>query len=194
MGMVTEKAHEQGWLSASFFFLRSKDDHKSAKLLFGTVIFQLLQFSKEISLCVGKALELKLDMSEKQLQDQLWYLIIQPLQSCKNKSTIFIVINAFNECDKQDTEWLLSLLLQEICKVPNLKILFTTWPKWHILNILHCHKVHHLYWLHDIKTLVVEGESKLSQTCVVLGSSQNCPLWVRATDLDTLLVRFQCSC
>ena len=71
MGMVTEKAHEQGWLSASFFFLRSKDDHKSAKLLFGTVIFQLLQFSKEISLCVGKALELKLDMSEKQLQDQL---------------------------------------------------------------------------------------------------------------------------
>ena len=155
---VAEEAHERGWLGASFFFSRSEDDRKSAKLFFGTVAFQLSQYSKEISLRVGEALELKPDASGKQLQDQLRYLIIQPLQSCKSKSTILIVIDAFDECDKQDAERLLSLLLQEIRKVPNLKIFFTTRSERHILNILRRHGAHHLYRLHDIENSIVEGD------------------------------------
>ena len=39
--------------------------------------------SQEIALHIGEALGQKLDVSGKMLQDQLWDLIIQPLQSCK---------------------------------------------------------------------------------------------------------------
>ena len=67
---VVEEAHKRGWLSASFLFSRSENDHKSAKLFFGTVTFQLSQFNEEITLHIGEALELKPDMSGKQLQDQ----------------------------------------------------------------------------------------------------------------------------
>ena len=152
--------HGRGLLGASFLFSRGEDDRKSAKLFFGTIAFQLSQYSQEIALCIGKALERKPDASGKQLQDQLRDLIIQPLQSCKqaSKSTILIVIDALDECDEQDAERLLSLFLQEIRKVPNLKIFVTTRPERHILNILHRYKSHQLYRLHDIESSIVEGD------------------------------------
>ena len=155
---VAKEAHKEGWLGASFFFSRSEDDRKSAKLFFGSVAFQLSEYSKEISLRIGEALELKPSASGKQLQDQLRDLIIQPLQNCKNKPNILIVIDAFDECDKQDAERLLSLLLQEIRKVANLKIFFTTRSERHILDILRRHEAHHLYRLHDIENSIVEGD------------------------------------
>ena len=155
---VAKDAQKRGWLGASFIFSRGEDDRKSAKLFCGTVAFQLSQFSEEISLHIGDALERKPDASRKQLQDQLRDLIIQPLQRCKNKFTIFIVIDAFDECDEQDAQRLLSLLLQEIRKIPHLKIFFTTRPERHILNILRRHEAHQLYRLHDIENSIVEGD------------------------------------
>ena len=157
--MVVQEADCHRSLGASFFFSRSEDDHKSAKFFFSTIAFQLSQYSQEIALHIGEALECKPDASGKQLQDQLQDFIIQPLQSCKqaSKSTIVMVIDALDECDEQDAEWLLSLFLQEIRKVLNLKIFITTWPKCHIINILHHYKSHQLYWLHDIESSIVEG-------------------------------------
>ena len=155
---VVKEAHKHGWLDASIFFSRSEDDRKSAKLFFGSVAFQLSEYSKEISLCIGEALELRPSASGKQLQNQLWDLIIKPLQNCENKPTILIVIDTFDECDKQDADQLLSLLLQEIHKVPNLKIFFTMRSEQHILNILCHHEAHHLYQLHDIENLIVKGD------------------------------------
>ena len=158
--MVAQDADSSRSLGASFFFLRSEDDYKSAKFFFSTVAFQLSQYSQEIALRIGKALEHRPDASSKQLQDQLQDLIIQPLRSCEQsfKSTIVIVIDALDEWDERDVEQLLSLFLQEIRKVPNLKIFITTRPERHILNILHRYKYHQLYQLHDIESSIVEGD------------------------------------
>ena len=157
---VAKEADSSRSLGASFFFSRSEDDRKSAKLLFSTIAFQLSRYSQEIALRIGEALEHKPDANGKQLQDQLQDLIIQPLRSCEqsSKSTIVIVIDALDECDERDAERLLSLFLQEIRKVPNLKIFITTRPERHILNILHRYKSHQLYRLHDIKNSIVEGD------------------------------------
>ena len=157
---VAQEADSGRSLGANFLFSRSEDDRKTAKLFFSTIAFQLSQYSQEIALCVGKALERKPDAGGKQLQDQLRDLIIQPLQSCEqgSKSTILIVIDALDECSEQDAERLLSLFLQEIRKVPNLKIFITTRPERHILNTLHRYKSHQLYRLHDIEDSVVEGD------------------------------------
>ena len=65
---VAQEAHERGWFGASFMFSRSEDECTSGKL-FGTAAFQLSQYSQEISLRIGEALELKPDASGKQLQD-----------------------------------------------------------------------------------------------------------------------------
>ena len=110
---VAREMHRRGLLGASFFFSRSEDERKSAKLFFGTIAFQLSQYSQEIALRIGEAVEDDSDASSKQLQDQLRNLIIQPLQSCENtsKSIILIVIDALDECDEQDAERLLSHLL-----------------------------------------------------------------------------------
>ena len=157
---VAQEMHRRSLLGASFLFSRGEDDRKSAKLFFGTIAFQLSQYSQEIALCIGEALERKPDASGKQLQDQLQDLIVQPLQSCKqvSKSTILIVIDALDECNAQDAERLLSLFLREIHKVPNLKIFITTRPERHILNILHRYNSHQLYRLHDIENSIVEGD------------------------------------
>lgn len=160
---VAEKAHRDGWLGASFFFSRNEDDRKSAKLFFGTISFQLAQFSQEMSRHVGEALELKPDAGGKQLRDQLRDLIIQPLRSCNHASTsvILIVIDALDECDNVDAQRLLSLFLQEIHKIPNVKIFLTTRPERHILSVLKSHGVHHLYRLHDIEDSIVEKDIRL---------------------------------
>ena len=157
---VAQEADKNGSLGASFLFSRSEDDRKSAKLFFSTIAFQLSQYNREIALRIREALEHKPDASGKQLQDQLRDLIIQPLQSCEqaSKSTILIVIDALDECDEQDAERLLSLFLQEIRKVPNLKIFITTRPERHILNILKRYISHQLYRLHDIESSIVEGD------------------------------------
>ena len=157
---VAKYARERGWLGASFLFSKTEDDRKSAKLFFGTVAFQLSQYSQEIALRIGEALERKPDASKQQLQDQFQDLIIHPLQSCErtSKSTVLIVIDAFDECDDQDAQRLLSLFLQEIRRVPNLKIFLTTRPERHILNILRRHESHKLYRLHDIENSIVEGD------------------------------------
>ena len=157
---VAQETHKRGLLGASFFFSRGEDDRKSAKLFFGTIAFQLSQYSKEIALRIGEALEHKPDASGKQLQDQLRQLIIQPLQSCKqaSKSIILIVVDALDECDEQDGERLLSLILQEIREVPNLKIFFTTRPERHIRHILLRYESHQLYRLHEIDNSIVEGD------------------------------------
>ena len=52
----------------------------------------------------------------------------------------------------------MSLFLQEIRKVPNLKVFFTTRPERHIRNILHCYESHQLYRLHEIENSIVEGD------------------------------------
>ena len=67
---VAQEAYRRGWLGASFLFSRSEDDRKSAKLFFGTIAFQLAEYSQEIALRIGEALEAKPDASGKQLQDQ----------------------------------------------------------------------------------------------------------------------------
>ena len=159
MRTVAQEMHNRGWLSVSFFFSRSEDDRKSAKLFFGTIAFQLSQYSQEIAIRIGKALKQKPDASEKQLQDQLWDLIIQPLQNCKwaSKSTILIVIDALDECDEKDAGQHLSLFLREIHKVPNLKVFFTFQPEHHIRSILYRYKSHRLYRMHEIENLIVEG-------------------------------------
>ena len=194
---VAQEAHGRGWLGASFLFSRSEDDRKSAKLFFSTIAFQLSEFSKEIALRVGEALEANLDASGKQLQDQFQDLIIQPLQRCEqtSKSTILIVIDALDECDTQDAERLLSLFLLEIRKVPNLKIFFTTRPDRHILNILLRYKSHQLYRLHDIETSIVEGDVRrylthgLSSQAVqdALPELEPPPWTPSSSDLNTLV-------
>ena len=157
---VAQEADKRGLLGASFMFSRSEDDRKSAKLFFGTIAYQLSLYNKEISLCIGDALERKPNTSSKQLQDQLRDLIIQPLQSCEqaSNSTILIVVDALDECDEQDAMRLLSLFLEEIHKVPNLKIFFTTRPELHIRKILLNNKFHQLYQLHDIENSIVESD------------------------------------
>ena len=157
---VAQETHNRGSLGASFFFSKSEDDRKSAKLFFGTIAFQLSQYSQEIALRIGEALGQKPDASGKQLQDQLRDLIIQPLQICEkpSKFTVLIVIDALDECDEKDAERLLSLFLQEIRKVPNLKVFFTTRPERHIRNILHRYESHQLYRLHEIENSIVEGD------------------------------------
>ena len=157
---VAQEMNNRGLLGASFFFSRNEDDRKSAKLFFGTIASQLSQYCQEIAIYIGKALERKPDASGKQLEDQLLNLIIQPLQRCEkaSKSTILIVIDALDECDEQDAERLLSLFLQEIRKVPNLKLFFTARPEHHIRNILHRYKSHQLYRLHEIENSIVEGD------------------------------------
>ena len=157
---VAQELRRRRWLGASFLFSRSEDDRKSAKLFFGTIAFQLSEYSKEIALRIGEALEVNPDASGKQLQDQFRDLIIQPLQRCEqaSKSTILIVIDALDECDVQDAERLLSLFLLEIRKVPNLKIFFTMRPEHHIRNILLRYRFHQLYRLHEIESSIVEGD------------------------------------
>jgi hypothetical protein len=87
---------------------------------------------------IGDALASSPDASSKALHIQLDALILEPLRAlCHNGADpTVIVIDALDECEKTESDTILRLLLQKMHLLPSVKVLITTRPDPHILNVV----------------------------------------------------------
>ncbi|KAK4246670.1 hypothetical protein C7999DRAFT_41908 [Corynascus novoguineensis] len=121
---------EDGLLGASFFFKRGEGDRGEAGLVFPTIARQLMYKIPALVPSIREAL-VDQDVPKKTLRDQFEKLILQPLGCIHRTTAIVIVIDALDECDKdEDVKTIIALLAQakEVRSV-RLRIFITSRPE-----------------------------------------------------------------
>ncbi|KAJ0423727.1 hypothetical protein BJY00DRAFT_43638 [Aspergillus carlsbadensis] len=111
---------EQGILGASFFFKRSEGDRGSAARFIPTIVKQLAAHIPEMIPGIRKALEDDPTIPAKSLREQFDKLLLKPLlAACPTKAgaPIVIVIDALDECEREEEVEVLLELLPKAQKV-----------------------------------------------------------------------------
>lgn len=92
-------------LGASFFFKRGERDRASAVLFFPTIAHQLGQKIPELAVHINQAVETDPDICDKVLSEQFKTLLEGPLSNvgdCSAPPTYVVVVDALDECQKED--------------------------------------------------------------------------------------------
>ncbi|KAJ5726822.1 hypothetical protein N7493_005849 [Penicillium malachiteum] len=124
---VARSFQNDGILGASFFFKRGDGDRGSASKLFSTIVKQLASLIPEMIDGVQHALEHDPAIAGKSLRLQFDKLILQPLRHVGRDHTAtaaVIVIDALDECDRDDDVELILELLPKVDQATNIKIRF----------------------------------------------------------------------
>jgi hypothetical protein len=166
---LAKSFRETKLLGASFFFKRGEGDRGNARRLFPTITGQLVNSIPQLIPGVRKAIEDDPGISGKSLKEQFDKLILQPLHSLeqagRRTSIMVIVIDALDECEKDnDIRLILQLLprVQESSSV-HLRIFLTSRPELPIrLGFKNLASTDHQdLVLHEIPKLVIEHDISL---------------------------------
>jgi hypothetical protein len=150
-------------LAASFFFKRGEEGRGNAKRLFPTLAEQLVTNIPQLVPNIRKAIEDDPRISEKVLGEQFEKLILQPLLGMDQDRTahMVIVIDALDECEREDDIKNLLKLLPRVQKSKSLQLRFllTSRPEWPIrLGFRGLKDNHQDLVLHEIPKPVIEHD------------------------------------
>ena len=156
---VAEHAANDNALGASFFFSRNEDNRKSAKSLFPTLAYHLSCHYPVLADRINTALNRGSEPKGKDLVRQFDRLIARPLQKpLQEVGRILLVLDALDECDAHDAGTVLSLFVQNVSQIPQLRILLAARPEMHIRAVFERYRDHEQFHLHDIDELIVEAD------------------------------------
>ncbi|KAL4995521.1 hypothetical protein BDV10DRAFT_202893 [Aspergillus recurvatus] len=117
---------EDGVLGASFFFRRGEGDRGSAARFFPTVVKQIATHIPQTIPGIQKAIEDDPAISAKSLREQFDKLLLQPLLAMDRPQAAtptVIVIDALDECEREED---VELILELLPKVPKVIRFFVT--------------------------------------------------------------------
>ena len=151
-------------LGASFFFKRGEDSRGSAALLFPTIIYQLSKKIPGLDVLLAKAIESNPEICSKALGEQFRTLISQPLQrlvSSSGHSMFVIVVDALDECKREDIDIVLQLW-PNLFNIDNvhLRLFLTSRPELPIqlgFNDMST-DVHHDMILHEVPQPIIQHD------------------------------------
>lgn len=132
---VARSFHEKEQLGASFFFKRGEGDRGSAAKLFPTIAKQLIVSIPWLSASVEDAVTKDPDIGRKSLKEQWDKLILQPLLQSKPPDQQgvkrVVVIDALDECDREEDIRLIIRLLPQLweSKSLHLQVFLTSRPE-----------------------------------------------------------------
>ncbi|KAG8947601.1 hypothetical protein FRC03_000987 [Tulasnella sp. 419] len=162
---VAKRFDESHRLGASFFFSRDEDDRRTANLVFPTIAQQLARRIPSLREHIIKAATP--EVCTAMIRTQLNKLIVEPFQCSTflSSSTLVIVVDALDECEKetQITEMLVLLApaVQVIQKTINIKLFLTSRPEVHISAEFRepgMQVVSNVSILHDIEKSLVRAD------------------------------------
>ena len=161
---IASRAAQINVLGASFFFARDHEKRRTTQYFVTTIAFQLACYSEEFGSQVANVLQKHPDAVEKDLGTQFALLLREPLRDLmeKRRAPLLIAIDALDECEADQGLALLTLLLNEVPKIPYLKLFLTTRPESDIRHVLEEHGQSDLarFHVHDIEESVVEADVK----------------------------------
>ncbi|KAL3476573.1 quinon protein alcohol dehydrogenase-like superfamily [Aspergillus californicus] len=153
-------------LGASFFFKRGEEDRGNAKKLFPTLIQQLALSVPQLASSIRKVIEDNPYIAEKALNEQFDKLLLQPLLELDQDqdTTIIIVIDALDECEREADIQAILQLLPQVQKLTSVQLRFflTSRPELGIqLGFKDISGDHQNLVLHEIPAQVLEHDISL---------------------------------
>lgn len=122
-------------LGASFFFKRGEGDRGKAARFFTSIAAQLAQKHPRLGQHVRNAIETNHSIAEKPIEEQFKKLVLQPLKEVemdpKAPGTMVVVVDALDECDREEDIRLIIYLLsltKSVTSIP-LKFFITSRPE-----------------------------------------------------------------
>src|ERR1700759_5771986 len=156
---VADRAKRAGSLGSSFFFSRDEEERSNAKKFFTTIAYQLCVYSNEFTQAIETVLrdENGLDVTTKDVQEQLDVLILKPLRGIDLHPAfiVVIVVDALDECLDRDAKEVLVALARLVKELPSFRVVLTTRPQPHIPTEASGHRVFHLQ---NIDEKIVDGD------------------------------------
>ncbi|KIL55303.1 hypothetical protein M378DRAFT_173720 [Amanita muscaria Koide BX008] len=162
---IASRAADLNLLGASFFFSRDEADRNNAKKLFTTIAYQLCGYNETFATAIGDVLltERGSAATTKDPQEQLQVLILDPLRNIVQSRArpILVVVDALDECDKDDVSAVVEGLSQLVRDLPSFKVILTTRPLPYLDDFLVNRGGHKLFHLQDIEDIVVDSDIRL---------------------------------
>jgi hypothetical protein len=155
----------KGQLGATFFFKRGEADRGNVKYLISTITRQLVTKNRHLVPDVLDAINNDPNIASKSISDQFDKLLYQPLLKLRlnQPTTIVIVIDALDECEREDDiRVILQLLvrLQEIKSV-HLRVFLTSRPELSIRLGFNQNQNHQDLVLHEVPKPEIEHDIRL---------------------------------
>ncbi|KAJ8063245.1 hypothetical protein OCU04_008478 [Sclerotinia nivalis] len=162
---VAQSFEEKNLLGASFFFKRGEGDRGTASKFFTTIAHQLVVKKPQMVQSVKKAIDLDPNIYDKSLAKQFEQLISKPLSeldASPQRSTLVLVIDALDECEREkDVKEILRLLalIRNIAPI-HLRIFVTSRPDLPIRLGFHemLDAAHQDFVLHEIPKATIEHD------------------------------------
>ncbi|KAI1091687.1 hypothetical protein F5B19DRAFT_457197 [Rostrohypoxylon terebratum] len=132
---VAQNFSKKNQLGASFFFKRGEGDRGGAAKLFTTIAAQLIQRKPALSLHIQHAIDDDPGIFGKRMRDQfeklIWNHWSQIAREASNTSTLLIVVDALDECEREeDVKTIISLFSRtQSSQSSQLRILVTSRPE-----------------------------------------------------------------
>ncbi|KAM0147384.1 hypothetical protein ACHAPG_010625 [Botrytis cinerea] len=99
---VSQSLDDKGLLGATFFFKRTQDDRKNAKKFVTTIAHSLAIKMPEIAQSVAQSISHDPNVLNANLPKQFKNLIFDPVSTFSQSSRMVVVIDALDECEKDD--------------------------------------------------------------------------------------------
>jgi type II secretory pathway predicted ATPase ExeA len=163
--IVARSLQDRGQLGATFFFKRDDADCGSARYLISTITRMLITRHRRLVPDVLSAIEDDPDISSKSLREQFDKLLFQPLLNLRLNPpiTTVIVIDALDECDREDDIQVILRLLSRLQDVQSVRvrIFLTSRPELSIRLGLKQNNNHRVLVLHDLSESGIEHDIRL---------------------------------
>ncbi|KIL57014.1 hypothetical protein M378DRAFT_16554 [Amanita muscaria Koide BX008] len=163
---IASRAANLNLLGASFFFSRDEANRNNARRFFTTIAYQLCVYSETFAKAIGDVLKTERGsaVTTKNPQRQLQALILDPLRSIARLShfqPILIVVDALDECVKEDAFLVLTGLSQLIRDLPLFRVILTTRLLPYFDGFWDSQDGHKIFHLQDIGDKIVDGDIRL---------------------------------
>ncbi|KAK6535573.1 hypothetical protein TWF694_002028 [Orbilia ellipsospora] len=130
---VAENLTRDGQLAGSFFFNREEGDRRTGIRFLTTIATQLANYDFEIGSNIQKATRIDPGISHKSLTEQFQKLILEPLADIQparvpEAASLFLVIDALDECEDPETIKLIIHLLGQLrgLKTVDMRVFLTS--------------------------------------------------------------------
>jgi hypothetical protein len=166
---VAASFKEKGILGASFFFKRGAGDRANAKRFFPEITRQLMARIPRLRPGVKRAIEKDTGISAKSLREQFSRLLLQPLldleQLNQQKPFIVIVIDALDECERENDVQVILELLPQVKELTSIHLRFFLTSRPELPIVLGFKEVEHTdhqdLILHEIPKPVISRDISL---------------------------------
>jgi hypothetical protein len=196
---LCERLEKERCLAGSFFISRQQNARRDAGGIVRTLAYLLSQHDSDFRAALLELLRKDVVFAGGELVEQISRLIVEPLRRMKRThGSIVLVIDAFDECDKDDGQeggQLLPLLIDVICELDlPIKLIVTSRPERTIVNMLINNERSNLVHRDDlqaIKSTDVQADIRLYLTDEMrrIALRHGILEWPLTYDLDELVRR-----